>query len=598
VSIDKQKTLARIFPVLQWWPDVNKQTLRHDFIAGLTGSIIALPQGVAFALIAGMPPIYGLYTAIVVPIVAALFGSSRHLISGPATAISLVVFASISPLAEPGSEEFIKLAFVLTFLAGAFQLGLGMARLGILTNFVSHTVVIGFTAGAAILIITSQMKHILGIDIPRGEEFLEVWRDIFLKLSEANPYVVVVGVSTFLIAIFVRRIHRNIPHLLVAMVLGSVIAQLVGGETRGISFVGEMPAKLPPFNMPELTLPNVRNLAGSAFAVALLGLIEAVAIGRSISTKSHQRIDGNQEFVGQGLSNIVGSFFSCYAGSGSFTRSGVNYQAGAKTPMSSIFAAVLLLIILLLVAPLAAFLPLPAMGGIILLVGYNLIDFEHIRSIIKASKREISVLAVTFFSTLFLELEFAIYIGIFLSLLYYLHRTSQPHIAVMAPDPNAPNHRFVNIARKELEECPQLKVVRIDGSLYYGAVDHVASFLQELSNNCPQRNLLIIASGINFIDVTGAEFLVQEAQRWKSLGGNLFISGLKRVAQDIFVNGGYRDEIGEDHVFRNKRNAIRTIYEKFLDKSVCESCTARIFEECREIAATAEMKKKEGIESK
>lgn len=561
-------------------------------MAGLTGAIIVLPQGVAFAMIAGMPPIYGLYTAIIVPVVAALFGSSRHLISGPTTAISLVVFASISPMAEPGSAEFVQLAFVLTFLAGAFQLGLGLARLGILTNFVSHTVVIGFTAGAAILIVTSQMKHIMGIEIPRGVEFLEVWETILTKIPEANPFVVIVGVSTLLIAVLARRIHRNIPHLLVAMVLGSVIAQLVGGESRGISFVGEMPAQLPPFNVPELNLPNMRSLATSAFAVALLGLIEAVAIGRSISTKSHQRIDGNQEFVGQGLSNIVGSFFSCYAGSGSFTRSGVNYQAGAKTPMSAIFAAILLMGFLLLVAPLAAYLPMPAMGGIILLVGYNLIDFEHIKHIVKASKREISVLVVTFLSTLFLELEFAIYIGVFLSLVYYLHRTSQPHIAVMAPDPDTPTNRFVNVARKDLKECPELKVVRIDGSLYYGAVDHVASFLKEVSDNCPQRNLLILASGVNFIDVTGAEFLVQEAERWKALGGNLFICGLKRIAQDIFIDGGYRDEIGEDHVFRNKRDAINTIYEKFIDKSVCASCTARIFEECREKAAEAEREKR------
>lgn len=558
---------------------VNRQTLKDDLIAGITGAIVVLPQGVAFAMIAGMPPVYGLYTAIVTPIIAALFGSSWHLISGPTTAISLVVFAAVSSFAEPGSDEFVQLAFVLTFLAGAFQLGLGLARLGIVTNFVSHTVVIGFTAGAAILIATSQLKHVLGITIPQGEGFLYVWRDIILGIPDTNLYVLGVGLGTLIIAVLMRRVSKKLPHLLIAMILGSILAILLGGEGRGIRFVGKMPAQLPPFDVPNLSAGNIYKLAMNAFAVALLGLIEAVAIGRAIATKTHQRIDGNQEFIGQGLSNLVGSFFSCYAGSGSFTRSGVNHTAGARTPMSAIFAALILAVFLLLVAPLAAYLPMPAMGGVILLVAYNLIDFHHIRGIVKASWKEILVLGVTFFSTLFLELEFAIYVGVLLSLMFYLQRTSQPHVAILAPDPKDPNRHFTNISRKTLTECPQLKIVRIDGSLYYGAVDHVANFLQEVSENHPQRYVLIVANGVNFIDITGAEFLVQEAHRWRSRGGGLFIVGLKIVAQDVLAAGSYRDEIGADHFFVTKREAIAAIYER-LDAAVCARCEARIFKEC------------------
>lgn len=575
----KKELLPRIFPFLTWWPLVNRNTLLKDFLAGLTGAIVVLPQGVAFAMIAGMPPIYGLYTAIVVPIVAALFGSSLHLISGPTTAISLVVFASIGKMAEPGSAEFIQLAFVLTFLAGAFQLGLGLARLGTLTNFVSHTVVIGFTAGAAFLIATSQVKHVLGIALPQGEGFIETWIEIFQHITTANPYVMIIGIGTLIVAVVMRKIWSKLPHLLIAMVVGAVGALLLGGEARGISFVGEMPAQLPPFQIPHLTIGNIRELATNAFAVALLGLIEAVAIARSIGTKSRQRIDGNQEFIGQGLSNIVGSFFSSYAGSGSFTRSGVNYSSGAVTPMSAIFAAVLLAGFLLLVAPLASYLPMPAMGGVILLVAYNLIDLHHIKGIFKASQKEIAVLILTFLATLFLELEFAIYIGVLLSLLFYLQRTSKPHMAIMAPDPEDPGRHFVNIARKPLTECPQLKIVRMDGSLYYGAVDHVAGFLQELSENHPQRHLLILANGINFIDVTGAEFLLQEAKRWRDLGGDLYICGLKLIAQDVLIAGGYRDEIGKDHFFTTKKEAITTIYGR-LDRNICQTCEARIFKEC------------------
>ena len=577
--LDRKELLHNIFPLLDWWPMVTKKTLRADLFAGLTGAVIVLPQGVAFAMIAGMPPVYGLYTAIVVPIVAALFGSSMHLISGPTTAISLVVFSAISKYAEPGSPEFIHLAFVLTFLAGAFQLGLGIARLGVLTNFVSHTVVVGFTAGAAILIATSQIKHALGLSIPQGLGFVKTWRSIILQIPETNLYELGIGLGTLLTALLLRRISKKIPHLLIAMVLGSVLAFVLGGAAKGIRFVQEIPAELPAFEIPELTITNFRKLSSNAFAVALLGLIEAVAIARALGTKTHQRIDGSQEFIGQGLSNVVGSFFSSYAGSGSFTRSGVNHASGAKTPISAVFAAAILAVFLLLVAPWASFLPMPAMGGIILLVAYNLIDFHNIRGISKASKKENAVLIITFLSTIFLELEFAIYIGVFLSLIFYLQRTSKPYIAIMAPDPSDPGRHFINIARKPLPECPQLKVVRIDGSLYYGAVDHIASFLSELSQNHKQGHVLILANGINFVDITGAEFLVQEAARWKDMGGGLYICGLKLIAQDVLIDGGYRDEIGADHFFKTKKEAIAGIYPK-LNKKICETCEVRVFEEC------------------
>jgi sulfate permease, SulP family len=577
--IDRKATLEYVFPFLRWRHLVNKKSLRADFFAGLTGAIIVLPQGVAFAMIAGMPPVYGLYTAIVVPIIAALFGSSLHLISGPTTAISLLVFASVSNLAEPGSAEFVELALVLTFMAGVFQLSLGLARLGMLVNFVSHTVVIGFTAGAAVLIATSQIRHVLGIQFEAQENFLGAWTQIIQKAPETNPYVLAVGLGSLVFALLARRISKKSPHLLIAMILGATMAVIMGGESKGITFVQEIPAQLPPLVLPEFSIDNFRELSSSAFAIGLLGLIEAVAIARSIGVKTSQRLDVSQEFVGQGLSNVVGSFFSCYAGSGSFTRSGVNHTAGAQTPMAAIFAAVLLALFVLLFAPLATYLPMPAMGGIILLVAYNLIDSQHIIDIFKTSKKENAVLALTFFATLFLELEFAIIAGVFLSLVFYLQRTSRPHIATLAPDPNVPNRPFINIARKTLPECPQLKIVRIDGSLYYGAIEHVSAFLDELRLNYPQKRLLIIANGINFVDLPSAEWLVQETRRWREMGGDLYISGLKIVAQDVLLPGGYKEEIGEDHFFKTKKEAIAAIYAQ-LDPKICETCQVRIFKEC------------------
>ncbi|MBZ0072197.1 MAG: SulP family inorganic anion transporter [Thiohalobacteraceae bacterium] len=577
-------TLRNLFPFLNWWPLVNRETLRADLIAGLTGAVIVLPQGVAFAMIAGLPPEYGLYTAIITPVIAALFGSSRHLVSGPTTAISIVVFAAISPLAEPGSADFVRLALTLTFMAGAVQLAFGLARLGALVNFVSHSVVVGFTAGAAVLIATSQVKHVLGIGLPSGSDFLHTWLHLGSHLWDTNVYVLAVAGTTLVSAILLRKYRPRWPGMLLAMIIGSLLSLGLDGAQHGVSLVGQLPAQLPPLSSPDFSRATIKSLASNAFAIALLGLIEAVSIARAIATRSHQRIDGNQEFIGQGLSNVVGSFFSSYAGSGSFTRSGINFQVGARTPLAAIFAAGLLAVILVTIAPLTAYLPIPAMGGVILMVAYNLIDFHHIRKLLRLGPSEVAVLATTFFATLFLELEFAIYLGVFLSLTLYLNRTSKPRIVELVPDPDDSKRKLTNIAHKPLAACPQLKVVRIDGSLFFGAVNHVAEKLQKFGEESPgQRHILIVANGINFIDAAGAEALVAESKRRRALGGGLYLSGLKEPVREFLERGGFTEELGHGNVFVSKYDAMSDIFER-LSRDICSRCEARVFLECHVLA--------------
>ena len=574
----KNKITKALFPFLSWWPMVNKSTIKADFGAGITNAVIVLPQGVAFAMIAGLPPIYGLYTAMVVPVIAALYGSSWHLISGPTTAISIVVFSSISEFAEPGTQSFIALAFVLTFIAGAIQLMMGIARMGTLVNFVSHSVVVGFTAGAAVLIATSQLKHIFGFTPPKGSSFYENWEFIIRHIGETNLYVFGIAMATLLTAILVKKFTPKIPNMLVAMLVGSLVAYFWANGVDGVLLVGKLPAELPSFNMPELTGENIIKLTPNAIAVALLGLIEAVAIARSIATKSHQNLNGNQEFIGQGLSNIIGSMFMSYAGSGSFTRSGINYQAGAKTPMSAIFAAVSLGLILLLVAPLTAYLPIAAMGGIILLVAYNLIDFHHVIQINKSSKQELIVLIVTFLATLFLHLEFAIYFGVILSLIFYLMRTSKPSIVTVAPIVKNNVRQFRNIELNNLEECPQLKIIRIDGTLFFGATEHISKTLEDI-NEGGFKHILIIANGINIIDISGAEMLVNYSNKLKSNGGALYICALNKTVRNFMAQGGYNQSFNPDNIFINKEIAISEIYKR-LDRPTCDKCEVRVFMEC------------------
>jgi len=572
--------LQRIFPFLAWLP-LAKKSWKDDLIAGITGTIIVIPQAVAFAMIAGLPPVYGFYTAMITPIIAALFGSSYHLISGPTTAISIVVFATISKFVDPTNdiESYIGLTLVLTFMAGVIQLAMGLAKMGKLVNFVSHSVIIGFTAGAGILIGFKQLKHVFGLEVPQGSSFYGIIKYIISNISETNWYVFTVAIGTMIIAIIIKEFIKPLSryYMLIAMILGSVLAILLGGETNGVETVGKIPSNLPPFRVPEINLENVRNLSSGAMTLALLGLIEAVAIARSISLASHQRIDANQEFKGQGLSNIIASFFSSYMGSGSFTRSGVNYQAGAKTPMSAIFAAIFLMIVLLLFSSYASYLPKAAMGGIILLVGYNLIDFHHIKQVVKSSGREIIVLGITLFGTLFFELETALFSGIALSLFFYLEKTAKPNIAILG---SSKTHRFVNVIRDtEIKTCPQLKIIRIDGSIYFGALEVVDEFFNTLFEKEDPKNVLIIANGINFIDLAGATWLTHEVLKWQERGGGIYFSGLKIVSQQILKKGGFRDEIGEENFFHDKKEAIQSIYKK-LDMKVCQDCTSRIFHEC------------------
>jgi len=573
--------LAKIFPFIVWFRLTTLETIKADFFAGLTGAIIVLPQSVAFATIAGMPPEYGLYTAMVVPIIAALFGSSFHLVSGPTTAISIVVFAAVSKYAAPGSEEFVSLALTLTFLAGVYQLVFGLAKFGLLINFVSHNVVIGFTAGAALLIASSQIPYIVGIEIPRGEDFIDTWFDLYWGVAELDFFLLIVGLGTLMSAIFVKVIRPKYPNLLIGMLVGGVLAFYLGNFTDSIKTVGAMPAYLPPLSTPDFSLGSLKSLAPEAFAIALLGLIEASSIGRSIATKSNQRIDANQEFIGQGASNIVGSFLSSYASSGSFTRSGVNFEAGARTPLSAILAAIFLILIVLLVAPLIAYLPLAAMAGVILLVAYNLVDFKNIKKTFKYSKSESVIFTATFLATLLFELEFAIYLGVLLSLMLFIAKTSTPdvHTLAFATPPGEGDRRLQSIRKAPLVQCPQLKIIRIDMSIYFGSINHIQKQISRIVDNQRIYHILIVASGVNFIDLAGIEALLLENKRLKAKNGSLYFVAVKTQAMDFMEKVNFVDEIGRENFFDSKSEAIRDVYDR-LDKTKCEKCQALVFDEC------------------
>jgi len=570
----------RFFPFLTWLPLVNRRSLKADLWAGLTGAVIVLPQGVAFAAIAGLPPQYGLYAAMVPVIIAALFGSSLHLVSGPTTAISLVILANVSHFADLGSAEYIRLVLTLTFLAGLFQLGLGLARMGGMVNFVSHSVVTGFTAGAAILIFSSQLGGFFGLNLPHGSSFVATWGHFFARLPEFNPYVVGLAAGTMLVALGLRRVNPRLPALLMAMATASVINFLVDGAAHGVRLVGALPDSLPPLSLPVPGFDEVRHLVPGALAIAMLGLAEAVSISRAVAVRSQQQIDNSQEFIGQGLANVVGSFFSAYASSGSFTRTGLNFESGAKTPLAAVFSALLLAAIVLLVAPLTAYLPLAAMSGVILLVAVNLVDVSGIRHILRTDKSEAGVLGVTFLATLFVQMEFAIFCGVILSLLMYLKRTSHPSFVVLAPDPDNLRRPLVNVDRKNVPECPQLKILRLDGSIFFGAVTHISEELHRIMNRSPEQcHILIVGAGINFIDASGCHMLFNEALSLKLSGRDMFFCSLKTEVLEVLERGMCLKRLGGQHIYENESEAIAKMVPR-LDPERCACCHLRVFREC------------------
>ena len=514
-------------------------------------------------------------------VIGDLFGSSWHLVSGPTTAISIAVFAAMSHAAEPGSAEYISLVLTLTFLVGIFQLALGLARMGALVNFISHTVVIGFTAGAAVLIAASQVRNFFGINIPRGTPFYEIIHQLAVQFADINPYVLTVSLVTLAVGILTKRYVKKIPYMIAAMIVGSIVAEILnfwlGADATGIKTVGALPAGLPPLSSPDFSLETLRHTIGPALVITMLALTEAVSISRAIAVRSEQRIDGNQEFIGQGLSNIVGSFFSAYASSGSFNRSGVNYEAGARTPLASIFASVFLVVVLLLVAPLAAFLPNAAMAGILFLVAWGLIDFHHITHIVHTSRAETVILVVTLVGTLF-NLEMGIFLGVFLSLVLFLYKSSKPEIIPVVPAQEEGAYHFVRA--KGRPECPQLRIVRINGPVYFGAASFVQAALQQIDEDNPQqKSVLIAAASLNAIDIAGAEVLAQEARRRRRMGGGLYFYRLNHAAHSFLRQGGYDHEIGEGAFFPVMTNVTSALYWT-LDPTICRTCKAHVFKEC------------------
>ena len=570
----------------EWLGRVNVSSLRADAFAALTGATIVLPQGVAFAAIAGLPPEYGFYTAMLPPIIAALFGCSWHTVSGPTTAISALVFAALAGTYAPGSSAFIQAAITLALLVGIMQLLLALLRLGLVVNFVSHSVMTGFISAAAFLIALSQFEHALGLELPRPEQLWEFALGLRHNLTDFHNDSLAIALVTLLSAWLGKRYLPKWPYYLIAIAAGCGCYFVLGGVASGVRTIGAIPTVVPSLQLPKLQLEQLRDLSSAAAAIALVGLLEAMSIARAIALRSGQDIDGNKEFRGQGLANIVGSFFLCYPSSASFTRSGVNYDAGAQTPLSAILAAVFLLIILLLLAPWFAYVPIPAIAGVIILVAWNLIDFKQLHHMLQSSRLESSIAFATMAGALLIDLESGIYLGVLLSLGLYLAKSSRPKLKIGALEGESGERSFhfwadSSSAADTKLECPQMLLARLDGSLYFAASGHARAQFRELERARPsQKHMLLMLNNSDDIDLSGLELLEEEAARRKANSGSLYIqssnsSKLSSDAEKISL----LDKLGGERIWSNKRTTIASAVPR-LDQNICAQCSARIFREC------------------
>ena len=604
--------LTNIFPFMGWIRNYRVTDVRLDFVAALTVAVVAVPQSMAYALIAGLPVQYGLYAAIVPCVIGSLWGSSAQLITGPTNAISLVVFSSLSGFADPFTDTYIQLAFTLALLVGVIQIALGMARLGVLVNFVSHSVVVGFTAGAGVLIAIKQLENLFfdpsfAASLPKTDTIIGFLWQVIKNLHHLHPATLIVGLLSIGVIILVRR-HWPVrwgpaPGPLVAMIACSVVVALFAreigsidlgatsqwvaggmfGSDGAIKVVGEIPRTLPPVTMPILgDWVLFRDLFSAALAISLLGLLEASSIARAIASQTRQRLDGNQEFLGQGLSNVSAAFFSAYPGSGSFTRSAVNHRAGAVSPLSGVYGGIVVAVTVLLFANLAAYLPIAALAGMLLVVAYGMVDRHALKLSLTATKSDRAAVIVTFLATIFLHLEYAVFIGVGLSIVLYLARISRPDVRRWTPPESMTG------GEPAAQSCPQFPVIQVDGSIFFGSMSFVKESLLRILRAQPQASHLAIRMGaVNHLDASGVHGLEEVLDELRQRGGDLLLLEPKMEILHVLDNAGILEKIGTKNIIHQRtRDAVVKLLPR-LDGNICIACTTNAFGNVCEIHRNA-----------
>lgn len=572
------------FPFFDTAKNYNLKKLKSDIIAGLTVAIVALPQSMAYAIIAGVHPKYGLYAAIMPVIISSLFGSSRYLIAGPTNAISMLIFSTISTLSIGGvaiinlpEEEKMRLIFLLPILVGLLQIAMGSIKLGNLINFVSHSVIIGFTAGAGLLIAFNQLKNLLGLSFESSPHFIENLINVYSHITQTNLFSLAVGLFTIALILILKKFSPRLPNAFIALTISTFVVWFFDLQSHGVKLIGSIPQNLPPLSMPSFSFSEIKSLLTPVFAISILAIVEALSIAKSIANSSGEKINGNQEFIAQGLANLSAGFFSAIPGTGSFTRSAVNFKSGAATRFAGAFSGLIVLSIILVFAPLAKFIPVAGLAGILFVIAYSMIDKESLKFSYRATTSDKTVLIITFLSTIFLELEKAVFIGVSLSVILFVRKISYPQIYKMCPrlkdnklEPYQEGDRY----------CPQIKIYEIRGPLFFGAISELEEQLFCYKHRYT-KTVIIRMKYIRMIDATGAHTVKKFINYLKEKNIKLILVGVNPGVMKVFKRTGLIEHIGKENIAPDTTWAIDFAFNNYIDKNECQKCQQRIFKECQ-----------------
>lgn len=555
--------LAQFLPILGWLPNYNKTLFSADLTAGITIAVMLIPQGLAYAMLAGLPPIMGLYASILPMMIYALTGTSRQTSVGPVALDSILVAIGIGLIAEVGSESFIQMAILLALMIGVIQILMSIFRAGFLVNFLSYPVLTGFTSAAAVIIAVSQLKHITGLDLPSGYRIDSMLIALFQQLTEINVPTLVLGMAGIIVLIQLKRWLPKLPGPITVVVLGILVTGLFGLPDVGVRIVGDIPAGLPSFSWPQITVERLKQLFPLALTLAFVGFSETVSIGKTLADKQGQRIDANQELIGIGLANISASVTQGFPVAGGFARSLVNAKSGAKTQMASIISATLMVVTLLLLTSLVYYLPNAILAAIIMVSVTGLIDVKEIRYLFRIKKSEGILLVFTFLATLSLGIIHGLAAGMIASILLFISLNTKPHTAILGRLPGT------NIFRN-VEHFPQVEIIeglvilRIDASFYFANTEFLKTRLRDILTEYEGRikALILDASAVNDLDSSADSALHQIVDEFQKKGITMYIAGVKEPVRAVMRRSGLYDKLGSEHFFFTLDATVKRYLEK------------------------------------
>ncbi len=554
----------RYITILQWLPHYRRKDLWGDLSAGLTVGVMLIPQGMAYAILAGMPPIYGLYASVVPLLLYPLFGTSRHLAVGTIAIDMLIVAAGLSLIAEPGSARYIELAILLAAMVGSLQVLMGVVRLGFVVNLLSRPVITGFTAAAALIIGFSQLGNLLGLSIPQSQYIHTLILAALRRVGEWHLPTLALGAGGILLMLGLRRWLPRLPAPLIAVILGTLAVVGLHLDQGGVRIVGDIPTGLPSFRTPHFDVASARLLFPTAITLALVQFMNVISLGKVFAARYRYSVKPNQELFAIGLSNLGGSFFRSLPVSGSFSRTAVNARAGARTPMSNIIAALVITLTLLFLTRLFFYLPIPIFASIIMVAAFGMVDVQEVRFLLRAKRIDGYIAILTFLATLFIGIQEGVLLGVTVSVLAIMYRISRPNVAVLGHLPGTRSFRDLR-RHPEAQPIEGILMLRVDASFSFANAEFLKDLILKESEpeDSKIRAVIIDSSSVNDLDMTALAVLRNVAETLKERGIELYFGGVKGPVLDVFQRSGLYDQLGADHFFLSPHRAVRYVLTKW-----------------------------------